>query len=150
MLNNVEKITIAVGCDHAGYELKRDMVEFLEEKGYHCVDFGCNGENVHYPIHAEAVCGEVLSHRAAFGLLFCGTGVGMMMCAGKHKGIRAMLASDPFSVSKSRGHNNANVLCLGGRVLSLDEAKELTMLFLTTEFEGGRHQERIEMFDEII
>ena len=150
MLNSTEKITIAVGCDHAGYELKCEIVKMLSENGYACIDCGCGGESCHYPFHAEAVCDELLHHRAKFGLLFCGTGVGMMMCASKHAGIRAMLASDPFSVSKSRGHNNANVLCLGGRVLSLETAKELTMLFLTTEFEGGRHRERIEMYDTII
>ena len=145
-----ENVSIAVACDHAGYELKNELIAVLTKDGYQVTDLGCNGESCHYPVFAKALCQELIAGKAKFGLLVCGTGAGMMMCANKHRGIRAMLASDEFSVEKSRSHNNANVLCLGGRVLSTEKAIELTKLFLSTDFEAGRHRERVEMFDEIL
>jgi ribose 5-phosphate isomerase B len=143
-------MTIAIGTDHAGYDLAQTITKLLTENGYTCVDLGCDGNACHYPAFSAAVCKEVMNKNADFGLLFCGTGVGMMMSANKRSGIRAMLACDSFSVKMSRAHNNANILCLGGRVLSVEKAWELTRLFLCTSFEGGRHKERIEMYDKIL
>lgn len=134
-----------LGSDHAGFDLKVEVLKNLKLNGYDVVDCGCfsGKEAVDYPDVAVKLCKEVVLKKAR-GLLFCGTGVGMAMAANKVDGIRAVCGVDSFSVKFSRLHNDANVLCLGGRVLGLGLALLLVDLFLKTDFEGGRHNSRLE------
>ena len=143
----MEKRIIFIGSDAAGYRLKEEIKEYVTEKGYKVSDMGCDSEeSCHYPIFAEKVCLEVQKNpESAFGILICGTGIGMSMCANKHKGIRAALCGDTFSAEMTRKHNNANVLCMGARVIGSELAKRICNEFLAADFEGGRHQLRIDM-----
>ena len=136
---------IAIGCDHAGVELKKAVIDFLTEKGFKLKDMGTDGEPCDYPNMAERVCSLVTSGECEKGILICGTGIGMSMAANKIKGIRAALCSDAFSAKYTRLHNDANVMCMGARVLGAGLACELAEIFLTTGFEGGRHQRRIDL-----
>ncbi|MGN0579873.1 MAG: ribose 5-phosphate isomerase B [Ruminococcus sp.] len=140
---------IAIGCDHAGCELKKAVIDTLTEKGFQFVDLGCDGTPCDYPVIAEAVCAKVLSGSCEKGILICGTGIGMSIAANKFKGIRAALCSDSFSAKFTRLHNDSNVMCMGARVLGTGLACELAEIFVTTEFEGGRHQRRIDLITEI-
>lgn len=140
---------IAIGCDHAGYELKKDVINFLNENGYDTLDLGCGGEAVDYPEIAKKVCDKVTDGSCDKGILICGTGVGMSIAANKFKGIRAALCSEHFSTKYTRLHNDSNVLCMGARTLGAGIATELALLFLTTEFEGGRHQRRVDLITDI-
>ena len=141
---------IAIGSDHGGYLLKEEIKKHLEEKGYEFKDFGTdNTASCDYPIYAEKVCSAIQSGECEKGILVCGTGIGMSMCANKCKGIRAAVCGDHFSAEFTRKHNNANVLCLGARVIGAGVAMQLVDIFLTTEFEGGRHEKRIEMMMEL-
>lgn len=135
---------IAIGSDHAGYALKCEIIKHLEEKGIQFTDCGCNGESVDYPDIAEKTCAKVVSGEADKGILICGTGVGISISANKIKGIRAALCGDWYSAKYTRLHNDANVLCMGGRVIGAGLAAEITDIFLETEFEGGRHARRVE------
>ncbi|MCM1299702.1 MAG: ribose 5-phosphate isomerase B [Firmicutes bacterium] len=137
---------IVLGSDRAGTELKNHLIDFLKENDYEFVDCG---ENKDYPIIAEQVCKKIVSGEAEKGVLLCGTGVGISMAANKVKGIRAACCSDYFSAKYTRLHNDANVLCMGGRVIAQGLAKELLNVFLTTEFEGGRHAERVKLITEL-
>ena len=142
------KLKIALGADHAGYEYKDKLISYLTENGYSCVDCGTNGpESVDYPVYASKVCELVRSEECDFGILVCGTGIGMSIAANKHKGIRAGLCGDPDSASLTRQHNNANVLCMGARIISFEKAVEITEAFLGAEFLGGRHQRRVDMLE---
>ncbi|MBQ9745541.1 MAG: ribose 5-phosphate isomerase B [Clostridia bacterium] len=142
---------IALGADHAGYEYKDMLVAYLNENGYECVDCGTGGpESVDYPIYASKVCELVRSGECAFGILVCGTGIGMSIAANKHRGIRAALCNEAESTAMTRHHNNSNVLCLGARMIPFEKALELTKIFLGTEFDGGRHQRRVEMLDNLL
>ncbi len=135
---------IAIGCDHGGYELKCAVMNYLLNRKIEYVDCGCGGERCDYPDIAEAVCKKVTGGECDRAILICGTGIGMSMSANKIRGIRAAVCSDYYSAKYTRLHNNANVLCLGGRVLGQGLALELVEVFLDTEFEGGRHTDRIE------
>ncbi len=135
---------IVIGCDHGGYALKCEVIKHLTERGIEFKDFGCSGETVDYPDIAEKVCDEVANGRADRGILICGTGIGMSMAANKVKGIRAALCSDCYSARFTRLHNNANVLCMGARVLGAGLALQITDEFLDTQFEGGRHAVRVD------
>ena len=136
---------IYIGSDHGGFELKNVIVENLKEKGFEVCDCGTfTKDSVDYPNVAKDVCEKVAGSDEK-GILVCGTGVGMSMAANKVNGIRAVVASDAFSVRMSRVHNNANVLCLGQRVLGNALALMLVDEFLKSEFEGGRHKRRIEL-----
>ena len=135
---------IAIGCDHGGYELKCAVMNYLLNRKIEYVDCGCGGERCDYPDIAEAVCKKVAGGECDRAILICGTGIGMSMSANKIKGIRAAVCSDYYSAKYTRLHNNANVLCLGGRVIGQGLALELVEVFLDTEFEGGRHTDRIE------
>ena len=142
---------IAIGSDHAGYALKCEVIKVLEAKGLDYIDCGCGGERVDYPDIAEKTCLEVTSGRAEKAILICGTGIGISMSANKIKGIRAALCGDWYSAKYTRLHNDANVLCMGGRVIGAGLAEEIVDIFLNTEFEGGRHEGRVAMvnsFDE--
>ena len=136
---------IALAADHGGYELKESIKAHLTEQGIAFVDFGTDSAaSVDYPDYAAKGCKAVLDGSCALVILCCGTGVGMSMCANKIKGIRACCCSDTFSAEFTRRHNNANALCLGGRVVGAGLAETLVDLFVDTPFEGGRHQNRID------
>lgn len=135
---------IAVGCDHGGFQLKEIILKFLAESGYKCKDYGTYDEkSIDYPDIADKVCNAVTSGECDRGILICGTGIGMNMCANKHKGIRAAQCHDTFSAKMTRQHNDANVLTLGGRVIGSELAKEIVNEFLTNKFLGGRHETRV-------
>ncbi len=140
---------IAIACDHGGYELKLEIAAKLKEIGCEVTDFGCDSTDaVDYPIYAAKVCDAIVNKEADFGILACGTGIGMSMAANKRRGIRAACCSDMFSTKMTRMHNDANVLCLGGRVVGPGLACDMAELFVNTEFMGGKHERRISMFDE--
>ncbi len=136
---------IAIGCDHAGVEMKKAIIEELSKKGFEFKDMGTDGEPCDYPNMAEAVCGLITSGECENGILICGTGIGMSIAANKIKGIRAALCSDSFSTKFTRLHNDSNVMCMGARTLGPGLACELAEIFLTTGFEGGRHQRRVDL-----
>lgn len=141
---------IAIGCDHGGLEHKNAIGEFLKEKGFEVVDFGIYEQvSVDYPDIAKKLCESILKGETERGILVCGTGIGMSIAANKYKGIRAAACSEHFSAKYTRLHNNSNVLCLGGRVIGVGTAIELADIFVNTEFEGGRHQKRIDKITEI-
>ena len=136
---------IALAADHGGYELKEALKAHLNELGIAYEDFGTDSTaSVDYPDFAEAGCKAVQEGRCALAILCCGTGVGMSMCANKMQGIRACCCSDTFSAEFTRRHNDANALCLGGRVVGEGLALSIVDIFLSTPFEGGRHSRRIE------
>ena len=141
---------IALGCDHGGFEHKNAIAEHLKERGFEICDFGIyENTPVDYPDIALKVASSIVKKENDLGILVCGTGIGMSLAANKVKGIRAAACSDHFSAKYTRLHNNANILCLGGRVIGVGTALELTDLFVDTEFEGGRHQNRINKITEI-
>ena len=141
---------IAIGSDHGGYLLKEEIKKHLKEKGYEFKDFGTDSTaSCDYPVYAEKVCRAVQSGECEKGILICGTGIGMSMCANKCKGIRAAVCGDHFSAEFTRKHNNANVLCLGARLIGAGVAMQLVDIFLTTEYEGGRHEKRVEMMMQL-
>ena len=141
---------IIVGCDHAAYDMKLEVIEHLKKRGYEVTDVGCDStESVHYPIYALAVAEKVASGEYEKGILICGTGIGMSIAANKVKGIRAAVCENEFSTEMTRAHNNANVLCMGARVISVEKMIELARLFVETPFDGGRHQNSIDMVDAL-
>ena len=136
---------IAVGCDHGGFEHKNAIAEHLKERGFEVTDYGIyEVKSVDYPDNDEKLCGSIVIGENELGILVCGTGIGMSIAANKVKGIRAAACSEHFSAKYTRLHNNSNVLCLGGRVIGVGTAIELVDLFVDTEFEGGRHQTRVD------
>ena len=139
-------MNIALGCDHGGFGLKQEILSYLQQAGYALNDLGCHSEeSVDYPDFAERVCAAIGSRKADRGILICGTGIGMSMAANRYHHIRAALCQEPFSARMSREHNDANVLCLGGRVLGPSLALDIVRVWLATEFAGGRHLRRITM-----
>lgn len=136
---------IAIGSDHGGFELKNHVIEHLKAKGIKYKDFGCYSEaSVDYPDIAKVTCDAVTSGECECGILICGTGIGISIAANKVKGIRAALCSDVYSAKMTKVHNNSNVLCMGGRVLGRELAFMIVDAWLDAEFEGGRHQQRID------
>lgn len=143
-------MNIAIGADHGGYELKESIKHYLDESKISYHDFGSHsGESVDYALIAAPVAHAVANGEYALGLLFCGTGIGISIAANKVKGIRAACCSDYFSAKYTRMHNDANILCMGGRVVGPGLAQELVEVFLDTEFEGGRHSRRIEQIAQL-
>ncbi len=141
---------IGIGSDHGGYELKESIKEYLTQEGIEFVDYGTNSlESVDYPDFGRKVSDGVLNKEVDRGILICGTGIGISITANRKKGIRCALCSDTFSARMSREHNNANILALGGRVVGLGLALDIVKAFLETEFEGGRHERRINKIDDI-
>jgi len=135
---------IAIGADHAGYALKTILIAHLQAQGIEVLDFGTHGPDaVDYPDYARAVAEAVARGEADYGVLICGTGIGMSITANKVPGIRAAAVSDVYTAKMSRAHNNANILCLGGRVVGPGLAQEILDVWLRTPFEGGRHERRI-------
>lgn len=144
------KKTVVIGCDHGGYELKLPILAYLAEEGYRVVDVGCNStDSVNYPDYADKLCNVITSGKADIGILICGTGIGMSMAANKHPGIRAACCENTYSARMTRAHNDANVLCLGARVIGAGLAVDMVELFLNTDFLGGRHSTRVEMLNEL-
>lgn len=136
---------IAVACDHGGFELKGEILKHLDEKGVRYIDFGTySTDSCDYPDYAKKACDAVVRGECLRAILICGTGIGISMAANKVKGIRAACCSDTFSARFTRLHNDANALCMGGRVVGPGLACDMVDLFLNTDFEGGRHQSRID------
>ena len=142
---------IAIGCDHAGHGLKREVLKLLRQLKVPYEDLGCASpdESVHYPLYGKKVVDAVLARPHARGILICGTGIGMSIMANRFPGIRAALCHDMFSAMMSRRHNDANLLVMGGRVIGADLGKEIVRTWLSTPFEGGRHQERLELLEQL-
>jgi len=140
---------IAIGCDHRGLNLKREIIDLLSQMGHSYEDFGCyDTGSVDYPDIGGRVAEAVAEGRFDHGILVCSTGIGMSMVANKVPGVRAALCHDTFSARRSREHNDANVLCLGERVIGEGLAKEIVQAYLSAEFEGGRHAQRLEKVQE--
>ena len=142
---------IAIGCDHAGHGLKREILKFLHELKVPFKDIGCASpdESVHYPLYGKKVVEALLARRGARGILICGTGIGMSIMANRFPGIRAALCHDIFSAIMCRRHNDANLLVMGGRVIGPDLGKEIVRAWLSTPFDGGRHQERLDLLERL-
>ena len=141
---------IAIGSDHGGYELKIKIEEHLKKKGMEFRDCGCySEESADYPDIAETVCKEVVSGRAERAILICGTGIGISIAANKIDGIRAALCADVYSAKMCRNHNDANVLCLGGRVTGSELAFMIVDTYLRETFDGGRHEGRVKKIMEL-
>ena len=139
---------IAIGCDHGGFQLKAAVMQYLADKGYAYEDFGTfSEESCDYPDIAIKVAEEVAAGKYDKGILICGTGIGMSLAANKVHGIRAALCGDTYSARVSRAHNNANVLCLGERVIGEHLALDIVDIWLKTGFEGGRHKRRVDMIE---
>lgn len=142
---------IGLGCDHGGYNLKEEIKKHLEARGIEFIDYGTrNGiDSVDYPIYGEKVANAVISKEVDYGIVCCGTGIGISLAANKVSGIRCAVVSDTFSAKMSKAHNNANMLSLGERVLGRGLAIEIVDTWLDTEFEGERHLRRVNMINDI-
>ena len=141
---------ISAGADHGGFELKDKLVAMLRKEGYEVIDNGTNSpDSVDYPDFAQAVAQDILEKKADFGLLVCGSGIGISIAANRFKGIRAALVTNEDYARLSRQHNNANIIAFGGRFTSYEDAEKWLKIFLSTPFEGGRHERRIEKIDLI-
>ncbi len=139
---------IVIGADHAGVELKDHLRGWLERRGEDVIDVGTHGTtSVDYPEFGHRVAHAVRSRQAERGILVCGTGIGMSMAANKHAGIRAAVCRDLFDTKLARAHNDANVLCIGARIVGEGLAEQICRVFLEGEFEGGRHARRVELID---
>ncbi len=139
---------IAIGCDHVGFELKTHVIDHLQKKGHSVKDFGTySTERTDYPIFGKAVAEAVTNGDCEKGILICGTGVGISIAANKVKGIRAVVCSEPYSALLSRQHNDTNILAFGSRVVGRDLALMIVDAWLGGEFEGGRHQKRVESIE---
>lgn len=140
---------IAIGCDHGGFELKEQLRRYLSVNGHEVIDCGTDSvESVHYPVFAKMVAKNILNGKAEFGIVVCTTGEGVSIAANRFKGIRCGIAYNDEVTRLMRAHNNANIISFGARFISLEDAIRRVNIFLTTRFEGGRHQVRVEMLDE--
>lgn len=140
---------IVIASDHGGFELKLKIKEYLLSQNYDVLDLGTDSnKSCDYPYFAKKLCSKILSGEFNKGILICGTGLGMSICANRFKGIRAACVSDTYSAKMSRSHNNSNVLCLGSRVLGVGLACDILDIWLNTSFEANRHQKRLDMIDE--
>ena len=141
---------IAIGNDHVALELKNHIVKYLEEKGYEIVNFGTDSsERCDYPVYGKKVAEAVASGKCERGILICGTGIGISLAANKVKGIRAAVCSEAYSARLTRLHNNANIIAFGAKVVGTATAEMIVDEFLNNEYEGGRHQRRIDMITAI-
>ena len=141
---------LAIGCDHAAVDLKQEIILHLKDRGIEVEDFGTyTKDSCDYPIYAEKVANEVVSGRADRGILICGTGVGISIAANKVKGVRCVVCSEPYSAKLSKMHNNTNILAFGARVVGIDMAKMIVDAWLDAEYEGGRHQRRVDLIHAI-
>ncbi len=141
---------IALGNDHAAIELKNTVKEYLESLGNEVVDLGANeNKGISYTVFGEAVADKVVAKEVDFGVLICGTGVGISIAANKVPGIRAAVCSDPTTARLVKQHNNANIIAFGARIVGSEAAKDILDAYMNAEFEGGRHQDRIDLITEI-
>lgn len=141
---------IAIGCDHGGFELKEAVREYLEKNSIEYEDFGAySTDSVDYALIAAKAAHSVADGNADYGILICSTGLGISMAANKVKGIRAAVCTNEFCAEMTRRHNNANILCMGGKIVDIDLGVKMVDIFLNTEFEGGRHQRRIDQIAQI-
>ncbi len=141
---------IAIGSDHAAYHLRKTIIQHLESKGQQVNDFGTHStESTHYPVYAQMVARAVVSKEAEFGILICGTGVGIGISANKVPGVRCAIVSDTYSSRMARAHNNANILAFGARVVGPGLACDIVDTWLAEEFQGGRHQTRVDLITQI-
>ena len=141
---------IGIANDHASVEMKQQVVAYLKEKGYDVVNYGTDStESCDYPVYGEKIGHAVVSGEVDFGIAICGTGLGISLAANKVHGIRAAVCSEPYTARLSRQHNNANVLAFGSRVIGIELAKMIIDEFLSAEFEGGRHQRRVDMIMDV-
>lgn len=141
---------IVIGSDHGGLEMKEALKAVLSGRDMTLSDLGTdNGDSVDYPDFAEKVAGAVSRGEAELGILVCGTGIGMSIVANKFPGVRAALATDEFMAQMAKEHNNANILVLGGRVLSIEQATRMVNVWLDTAYEGGRHQRRLDKISQV-
>ena len=137
-------LPIAIGCDHAGFDCKEDLISFLEGKGLHFTDFGTHSkDSVDYPDFAHPVANAVEKGEAAFGILICGSANGVAITANKHQGIRAAICWGEELAQLSRAHNDANIICIPARFVREGDAEKMVAVFMTTSFEGGRHANRV-------
>ena len=137
---------IAIGNDHAAVAMKWEIIKYLESKGHEMVNFGTDtSESCDYPEYGKAVGMAVASGEVDCGILICGTGVGISLAANKVKGVRAAVCSEPVTAKLTKLHNNSNIICFGERIVGMEMAKAIVDAYLDTEFEGGRHQRRIDM-----
>jgi len=143
-------VKIAAGADHAGYAVKQAVVRRLRAQGHEVVDVGtADAEtSVDYPVFAHRVAAAVAAGEVERGIVACGTGLGVCMAANRHRGVRAADCTTPHMAEMARRHNDANVLCLGGRLLSEDEAWAITEVWMATPFDGGRHVHRVDLIDD--
>ena len=143
-------MTIAIGSDHAGFEYKEVIKAYLEEKGFSVHDFGTHSEDsVDYPVIGKTVGMAVSAKEFDYGILICGTGVGISISANRVPGIRAVVCSEPYTAKLSKMHNNTNILAFGSRVVGIEMAKMIVDTWLETTYEGGRHQRRVDLMDDI-
>lgn len=141
---------IALGCDHGGFAIKEAIKKYLDESGIEYIDFGTySEESVDYPIYAKKVADAVASGECEKGVLCCGTGIGISIAANKVKGIRAAVVTNEFCAEMTRRHNDANIIAMGGRVISEEQAVKFTKIFLETPFDGDRHIKRVQMITDI-
>lgn len=142
---------VAFGCDHAAIDLKNELLAYLTEKGYECIDYGAQDPNVKvdYPVSGLQVAEAIVRGEADKGVLICGTGIGISLAANKVPGIRAAVCSEPYSAKMTVQHNNANIIAMGARVVGNELAKMIVDAFFEAEFEGGRHERRVNMITEI-
>lgn len=141
---------IGIGNDHSAVDMKNEVVEFLQSLGHEVVNFGTDSNaSCNYPEYGEKVARAVVAKNVDLGILICGTGVGISLAANKVKGIRAVVCSEPYSAKLSRQHNNTNILAFGARVVGVELAKMIITEWLDAEFEGGRHQTRVDMIMDI-
>lgn len=139
---------IAIGNDHAATDYKNEIVKFLEEEGHEVINLGTDShESVDYPVFAKKVCNVVVKKEADFGILLCGTGIGVSIAANKVEGIRAALLYNEYSARLTKQHNNANVIAFGARVMGIDLILSCIKAYIESEYEGGRHQRRIDMLE---
>ncbi|AKC95160.1 ribose 5-phosphate isomerase [Sneathia vaginalis] len=139
---------IAIGNDHAATDYKNEIVKFLEKEGHEVINLGTDShESVDYPVFAKKVCNVVVEKEADFGILLCGTGIGVSIAANKVEGIRAALLYNEYSARLTKQHNNANVIAFGARVMGIDLILSCIKAYMESEYEGGRHQRRIDMLE---
>lgn len=141
---------IGFGSDHGGYDLKKEIMKLVADMGYECFDYGSfEGESVDYPDYAKKVCDAIVNGEVELGMLFCGTGIGISIAANKVKGIRCALLTEGYSAKMAKIHNNANCIALGGRTTGVNLAADIVKSFLEAEFEGGRHQKRLDKISKM-
>ena len=142
-------MTIAIASDHGGFALKTYLINYFANQGVSIEDLGTHSEeSCDYPLIADKLCRHVLEKKSEFGILICGTGIGISIAANRHKGIRAALIYNEFVAQMAKAHNNANIIVFGGRTMNVEDVKKYCEIFINTSFEGGRHQNRLNKLDD--